>query len=96
MSDWHKEHILRILDVMHHECTSACGDGDAFWYSKHYSIEEILPLVKEYNSKLAFPFKIEASEKTINWGDCQEWITITTDESLYLNAPSWSQFLLKS
>lgn len=96
MIDWHKEHVLRILDTMYHECISSGGDGDAFWYSTHYSIEQILPLVKEYNSKLSFPFQIEASEKTIDWGEGQEGIIITTDESLYLNAPSWSQFLLKS
>lgn len=92
------KHITRILDVMYHECISAGGDGDAFWYSQYYTIEQILPLLQEYNSKLDFPFeiRIEQDNKTINWGAYQEWITITTDESLYLNAPSWSQFLLKS
>ncbi len=91
-----EEHILRILDTMYHECISSGGDGDAFWYSKYYSIEDILPLVQEYNSKLKFPFEINTEEKTISWGTDQEWITITTDEFLYLNAPAWSQFLLKS
>ena len=91
-----KEHVLKIIDILYNECISACGDGDALWYSTYYKIEELLPLVQEYNSELSYPFDIMTEDKTIYWIRGQESIIITNDESLYINAPSWQQFLLKT
>lgn len=91
-----KEHVTKIIDVLYNECMSAGGDGDALWYAKYYKIEDILEIVKEYNSKLPSPMEIELkNDNTIHWGIGQEWITITTDEQMYKNAPEWSQFVLK-
>jgi hypothetical protein len=82
---------------LYNECISAGGDGDALWYSRFYSMNQILPLVEQYNQKLDFKFNIDIiNEKTINWWRYEECIIITTDESVYLSSPSWIQFLLKN
>lgn len=90
-----KEHLLKLIDFLHQEVLSACGDGDGLWYSKYYDIKDILPLVEEYNSKLKFPWKITVDAKTIHMDDNQESLMITNDEELYKNAPSWQQILIK-
>ena len=90
-------HILKIIDLLYDECISAGGDGDAVWYSRFYGMDTILPLVREYNSKLKFPFEIQiVDEKTIHFGRNEEWIIITTDEFVYLQTPTWVQFVLKN
>lgn len=91
------EHLLKIIDLLYNECVSSGGDGDALWYSRFYTIDRILPLVRKYNSTLKCPFKIDIQDgKTIHWGDNQEWIIITTDELVYLSSPSCIQFVLKN
>lgn len=67
-----KERIPQIIDLIYREVISACGDGDALWYSKYYSVEEILPYIEAYNKNLRFPWTIEVKDKTISWGDYQE------------------------
>lgn len=90
-------HIYKIIDILYNDCISAGGDGDALWYLKYYTIDDVLPLIKEYNSKLKFPFEIEyINDNTINWGKDQEWIIITNSEEIYNNAPSWIQIVLKT
>ena len=90
-----REHILKLIDLLYHECISAGGDGDALWYSRFYDVNDILPLVQEYNSKLKFPWKIELNDNNINWGDNQEWVTITNDEESYDLSPKWIQMKVK-
>ena len=91
-----KDHIIKIIDILYNQCIFSGGDGDGIWYSRIYSINEILPLVEEYNSKLEFKFNTDIiNNNTIYWWHDQECIVITTDESVYLNSPSWIQFLLK-
>jgi hypothetical protein len=65
-------------------------------YSKFYSVEDILVLVKEYNLENEIPFEISFKNGTISWGRDYEGIEITNDEQLYINAPSWRQFILKN
>lgn len=89
-------HINKIIDLLYHEVMSAGGDGDAIWYSKYYKVKDLLPLVKEYNSKLKWPWGIVEKETSIFWGLEQEWVIITNNESMFTDAPSWTQFLLKN
>jgi hypothetical protein len=90
-----KEHILKLIDLLYNECLSAGGDGDALWYSRYYDVNDILPLVQEYNSKLKWPWKIELKDTHINWGDNQEWITITNSEEYYDASPFWIQMKIR-
>ncbi len=97
MQDHTKQHLLKIIDLLYNECKRSGGDGDAIWFIKYYKLEDIIPLVEEYNSKLKFPFTFQKiSDKTINWGDNQEWVTFTTDEEIYNNLPGWEQMVIKN
>ena len=95
MSDQQKQIVLKLLDYLYHEVISSGGDGDALWYSKYYKISEILPLVHEYNKTLSFPWEVRIIDNCIEWGDYQEWVTITNDEEMYKNSPTWQQCLIK-
>jgi hypothetical protein len=53
------------------------------WYLVDTKIEDILPLIEDYNAKLAFPFKITKKTDRIEWGTDQEWIIVTNSDSLY-------------
>src|ERR1035441_4643591 len=86
-----KEHILKLIDLLYYECLSAGGDGDALWYSKYYDVNDILPLIKEYNDSKKFPWTIMTAADTIYWGDNQEWISITNDKNVYDKSPDWMQ-----
>ena len=86
---------MKLIDFIYHEVVSSGGDGDALWYSKFHNVIDILPLIKEYNDKLKFPWKVEFDGRTINWGDDQEWAMITNDEDLYKMVPSWSQITIR-
>ncbi len=90
------EQITKLIDVLYQAVISEGGDGNVLWYTAWCSIDRILPLLTEYNSKLKFPFTIERKDdKTIHWGENQEWVVITSDEYIYTNSPPWFQFTLK-
>lgn len=86
-----KQHILKLIDFLYNEVISAGGDGDSLWYSRYYDINEIEKVLAEYNSQLKFPWQINLSGKTIQWGENQEWVIITNDEQVYLRSPDWQQ-----
>ena len=90
------DRILKIIDLLYTECISSGGDGDALWFSTYESISDILNVVESYNKQLKHPMEIQVSVDTINWGEHQEWITITVNEDLYKNVPSWGMFVLKA
>lgn len=90
-----KEHILSLIKWIHQEVLSAGGDGDFLWYSRFYKIEELFPLVEEFNNSLKWKWTLRTNGKTIWLEDNQMGWATTNDESLYLNAPSWQQGLLK-
>lgn len=93
---YRKDHIMSIIDLLYNECISAGGDGDGAWYSRFYNIQDIALLVREYNSKLKFPFNIKwIDENTLFWGEEQEAIIITNDEEKYKNWPDYIQMILK-
>lgn len=91
-----KQHLLKLVDFLYLEVISSGGDGDALWYSKHYDIKDILPLIQEYNSNLKFKWLVEYDEgrKLISWWYDQECCLITNNEEIYKNAPSWQQILI--
>jgi hypothetical protein len=82
-----KEHLMKLIDLIYNEVIDAGGDGDAVWYSRFYDINDILPLIKEYNDKLKFPWEIHIKDKRIDWGNDQEWAIITNDENEYNGFP---------
>ena len=95
MSDPQEELVNKAIEFIYSDCMPACGDGDALWYSTWFKVKDILPLVEDYNSKLKYPLDINVKDGTIYWQREQECIIITNNESMYLNAPSWSQLTLK-
>jgi hypothetical protein len=87
-----KEHILKLIDFLFNEVISSGGDGDALWYSHYYELDDIKPLLEEYNSKHNLNWEIKHDALDIlNWGKDQEWITITTDKKVADFAPDWAQ-----
>ena len=92
IDDRNKDHIKNLLSWILDEVISAGGDGDALWYSKFYSVDEILPIVEECNK---YGWKIEKHSDRISWWDNQEGITITNNEQHWNDAPSWQQVMIK-
>ncbi len=90
-----KPRIMTLIDFLYKDVISACGDGDALWYSYFYDVKDILKLVEEYNSQLLHKWEIRVYDDHINWGHEQEGIIITNNEELFNNAPSWQQVLIR-
>lgn len=92
-----QKHILKLIGWLFDEVSSAGGDGDGLWYSKYYDVKDIYPLVEKFlQSDKSFKFwALSADEKTIFASNHQEFLTITNDENLWNNAPSWQQVLIK-
>lgn len=90
-----KEHILKLIDFLYCEVCSSGGDGDAIWFTRYYKLNDILEVVKEYNSTLMFPWEIEVGEMDIVWGTGEEWVHITTDQEIFDDSPSFVQFKLR-
>ena len=81
---------------MYLDCVSSGGDGDAHWFTRHFTLDEIMPVLVEYNSGLPRPFVIEIrGGETILWFDNQETMVITTDESLLMDALECGQLIIK-
>lgn len=87
-----KTHLKHLIDFLYKEVVSSGGDGDALWYSKFFSLEDIMECCKEYTeeNKLNWVFE-ETIDSHFNWGIDQEWITITTSKELYDSQPDWHQ-----
>lgn len=96
-----KEHLEKLLRFIVDEVCSAGGDGDAIWYSQYYDINDIYSFIKDDLAPRMraeckfFNWELKLKGDTITWGQYQEWATITNDESIFIGAPSWSQFTLK-
>jgi len=94
VDDRNKEHLTNLLKWLVYEVKSACGDGDAIWYSKFYDINDIFPLVEELNKEVKWNsdlVKMPCGREYIYWGANQEDIIITNDTRLWINRPSWQQ-----
>jgi hypothetical protein len=90
-----RQHLLTFIKWLYDETISSGGDGDGLWYSYLYNVEDIFPLVQEVNNSLRFPWDIEIKDGTIYWGRGQEGLIITNNKTLYDQAPSWQQILIK-
>ena len=73
----------KILDLIFHSIISEGGDGDALWFSKHTSLDDLLINIEEYNQKNNTGWKIERKENCLSWGENQEFATITNDENFF-------------
>lgn len=87
-----KVHLLKLIDWLFDEIVSAGGDGDAYWYSRYYSVKDLFVLVEEYIKKdKSFSWNLELKDDKIScWRD-QECLVITNKESDYLSFPTWGQ-----
>jgi hypothetical protein len=90
-----QKRLLQLIDFLYNDVMSAGGDGDGLWFTRYYSLDDILELVKQYNDSLHFKWDVTKSEDCIIWADGQEGLVITTNENVYNNAPSWQQILIK-
>ena len=55
----------KVLDLIHTSIVSEGGDGDALWLSKHTSLDDLIPLIEEYNNEHKTGWKIEKSTNHI-------------------------------
>lgn len=91
--EFKNSHIRDLLIWLEKEVLSAGGDGDAFWITEYYSIEEILPIVDNLNSSIwSNHWKIDVKENSITMNNLQEGFVITTDKNYGI--PSWAQCVI--
>lgn len=91
-----KNHIFSLLEFLHAEVMSSGGDGDALWYTKLYSLDDIMELVKEYNETKSIGWEVYRQEDyQILWGKDQEWISIIDNKNCYEGSPDWHQIKIQ-
>lgn len=88
-----KQHLLKLIDFLYNEIKETKKDG--LWYCKYDDIENIFLIIKEYNLKLDYPWKLRYNNEIIDWYNNQGWLTITNDETVYNRESSWQQILIK-
>lgn len=83
--------VRKLLDFLYESVLSEGGDGDAFWYSKLFDIEDLKEIIQEYDDDHAIGWQIEYDEnrKTLSWGIGQEGIVVTNSEEQFLKKPDW-------
>ena len=86
-----KQHILNLLIWIEQEVLSSGGDGDAAWFSRFYSVNDIAPILVEYNKTRPYPWKVLIDGDKIHWGENQEWAFITNNEEDFNGLPEWVQ-----
>jgi len=87
-------HIKGLVKFLVNDMLSAGGDGDAFWYSKYYSIDQLEPIIDEYlNSINWFQHGGTKSkdDKNLDYKRWQESFHISNDEEFWKNIPVWAQ-----
>ena len=80
----------KIIDLLYNSVKEEGGDGDAIWLSKYTKLQDIIPMLEKYNTDHNTGWKIEIGPNYINWGDNQEWVTITDSREFYNDQPDWS------
>lgn len=94
--EWHIKNLLRWLVQ---EVLSASGDGDAFWFSEHYFIDNLFPLIQEVNNELNLKWKIDIYNRDggnyISWHEGQQCIIISNNEEQWNQRPDWTQCAIK-
>lgn len=91
-----EEHIENLLRWLIDEVMSAGGDGDAFWHSKHKTIDEVLPFVAKIDKELNLNWTIKILETPygdpyLSWYSSQQALIITNSKKMWDNRPFWSQ-----
>lgn len=76
--DKNEEHVLGLIKWLIDEVKDACGDGDALWYSRYYSVLDIKIFI-EKNNLLPPEWKIHDRGHTLEIGAEQEWLTISNN-----------------
>jgi hypothetical protein len=77
------EIINKILNLIFISVVAEGGDGNAMWFSKHTTIENLIPLIEKYNENNKTGWIIKEFVNYIIWGINQEWVTITNNESIF-------------
>lgn len=87
-----KEHVKQLISFLYKEVVSSGGDGDAIWYSKFFSLEDILECFQEYaqENKIDWTF-YETIDSHFSWGEGEQFITVTTSKEFYDAQPDWYQ-----
>lgn len=97
MSDIQSEkRIHDILQLIHNEVLSSCGDGDAIWYTTYSTLEEILLVLVKFNESQDNYWTIDSSRPSVIYAsNYQEDFIITDSEKIWNERPSWQQMSLK-
>lgn len=91
-----EDQIKILIQWLWDEVKSSGGDGDAIWYSRYYDVNDIFPLVDEFNREQKYSFEeCELVCDTIYWSDQQEGIIITNSKLLWDTIPDWQQVSLR-
>lgn len=83
-----KAHLIKLLEWLFDEVISAGGDGDAFWYSKNFSVADLLPLVEHVKKSKNLRWELKLDGPCIICHLGQQSLLITNEESVF---PSWAQ-----
>lgn len=88
-----KEHLTNLINWLLEEVAGAGGDGDAFWITNYYDINEIETLAREILKGDKFWQIIKQNEHDICIGNHMEGLIIS--DNLDYNIPSWAQCVVK-
>ena len=87
------DHTERLLDFLVDEVLSSGGDGDAIWYVRDKSLDFMKELCEQYAREKSLSWRVDWDKgcNYLNFGDGQEWITITISRQVFNSRPSWQQ-----
>ena len=85
-----KQIIKKVLDLIYSSIVLEGGDGDAIWFSKYTSLNNLVSLIEEYNNENKTNWDIKLTdEKHFLWGKDQEWVIITDNKEFFENQADW-------
>lgn len=92
-----KEHIKHLVQFLIDEVISAGGDGDSFWYSRYFKVDDIYDIIEEcfFDQLEKMDWHLSKSGETIKIEGGEESLIITNDLSLYETCPDWVQCIIR-
>ncbi len=91
-----KDHLINLIDFLVKEVVRSGGDGDALWYSRYYDVKDLKILLDQYNDQFKRPYwKVRLDGLDLFYGEGQEGLVITNDESAFDEAPDWIQIKIR-
>lgn len=95
-----ESHIKNLLKWLVQEVQSACGDGDAFWFTEHHNLDYLFSLINEVDNELNLKWLVDFHYTIddgwhISWHQGQQAITITNSQELWDKRPNWTQCAIK-